>query len=126
MTRRTLNSVRLIGNLTARPSLNQTAKGVSVSNFSLVTNREWKTKAGEKKSESTFHNCLAWGKLAEICHELLDKGSLVYIAGHLTERLVKGGMGQEYSRVVIVASDMIALGDKRKDYGYEHPNRKDQ
>ena len=111
---RTLNSVTLIGNLVRKPELNQTKNGVSVCNFYLITDRLWKNKDGELRSESERHNCLAWSRLAEICHELLEKGTLAFIEGRLNTKKFLNREGQEILETVVVVNDMIVLDQKNR------------
>lgn len=47
--------------------------------FTVATNRYYKTADGTNKSEAEFHNCVAWGTLAERAEQFLTKGKLVYI-----------------------------------------------
>ena len=47
--------------------------------FTVATNRYYKTSDGQNKSEAEFHNCVAWGTLAERAEQFLTKGKLVYI-----------------------------------------------
>lgn len=109
MRSRTLNQVQLIGNIIRKPDLNQTSKGNSVCNFYLITDREWTTKAGERRSESTKHNCLAWNRLAEICYELFEQGSLVYVEGRIIQRKSFNKPNTEELETVILVEDMILL-----------------
>ena len=115
MRMRTLNKVILIGNIVRKPDLNKTIKGESVCNFHLITDRRWKTQAGEEKTESTRHNCLAWAKLAEICSILLDKGSLVFIEGRLSERKVTRLNQPETFETVVVVDEMMLMNSPRRE-----------
>ena len=117
MRTRTLNKVILIGNVVRKPELNKTIKGESVCNFHLITDRRWRTSLGEEREESTRHNCLAWSKLAEICHTLLDKGSLVYIEGNLTERKVTrpNQIEATETEIVISVNEMMLMNSNRKE-----------
>lgn len=47
--------------------------------LSVVTNSKYK---GEQQSQ--WHDCVAFGKIAEIVDEYLDKGCMVNIIGHLS------------------------------------------
>jgi len=114
MRSRTLNNVCLIGNLVRKPVLNQTKKGVNVCNFHLITDRTWKDKEGNLKSESERHNCLAWSRLAEICSELLEKGTLVFIDGRLKNRTFINKDNQEATETIVVVNDMIVLDQKNR------------
>ena len=64
---RTINKVILIGNITRDPVIKTTESNKKVALFTIATNRQYKTAEGEQKSESEFHNCVAWWSLAERC-----------------------------------------------------------
>ena len=110
---RSLNRVTLIGNLTRDPELGKTDGGISVCNFSVATDRSWTTEAGVKKEETEFHRVIAWQKLAEICVELLFKGSKVYVDGRLSTRKFTGKDGIERISTEVIANDVIILSPKR-------------
>jgi single-strand binding protein len=57
---RTINKVILIGNITRDPVIKTTESNKKVALFTIATNRQYKTAEGEQKSESEFHNCVAW------------------------------------------------------------------
>ncbi|MEK7149162.1 MAG: single-stranded DNA-binding protein [Patescibacteria group bacterium] len=80
-----LNKIFLLGRLTRDPELRQTPAGQSVCTFSIATNRTWMDQ-GQKQEKVEFHNIVAWGKLAEICHQYLTKGRLVLIEGRIETR----------------------------------------
>lgn len=112
---RSLNRVQLIGNLTKDADLTQTNSGTSVCNFTVATDRSWTTESGEHKEETEFHHVIAWQKLAEICGQMLHKGTKVYIDGRLLTRKFTGSDGVEKSATEIVANDMIVLSAKKED-----------
>ena len=60
------NKVILMGNVTRDPELKTTAKGTSIAKLGLAISRKWSTESGEKKEETTFVDCEAWGKQAEV------------------------------------------------------------
>jgi len=111
---RSINKVILIGNLTRDADLKQTGNGQEVSTFGLATNRQWVTQDSEKHASSEFHECVAWGKLAEICSQYLKKGKLIYIEGYLKTRSWDNDDGTKKYRTEVVVNDMIML-EKRKD-----------
>ncbi len=110
---RSLNSVQLIGNLTRDPELRYTPTGTAVCTLGLATNRSWTTDTGEKKEETEFHRVVVWNKLAELCAQLLSKGSKVYFHGRLATRSYTTQDGQQKSTTEIVADDMIVLSSKK-------------
>lgn len=106
---RSLNKVTLIGNLTREPELRYTPQGTAVATFSVATNRQWKTESGDQKEDAEFHRIVAWDKLAEICSQLLKRGSKVYVEGRLQTRKWQTKDGQERTTTEIVISEMMML-----------------
>jgi len=104
-----LNRATIIGNLTRDPEVRQTPSGQSVCSFGVATNRTWKDASGQKQEASEFHNVVAWGKLAEICGQYLNKGRKVYIEGRLQTRDWDGQDGVKRYRTEIVTENMIIL-----------------
>lgn len=78
-----LNKVLLIGNLTRDPEVRYTPKGSAVCDMGMATNRQWKTDAGEEKSEVCYVSVTVWGKQAEAAGKYLKKGSSCFIEGRL-------------------------------------------
>ena len=111
MASRNLNKVILIGNLTRDPEMRYTPQGTAVASFVVATNREW-TINGEKKEAVDFHNIVAWNKLAEICGQLLKKGTKVYVEGRLQTRDWTDKDGIKRYKTEIVIEDMIVLTPK--------------
>ena len=80
------NKVQLIGHLGADVELKTLDNGNSVARISVATNEYYKNKAGEKVTDTTWHNVVAWGKTAELANQLLKKGSEVALEGKLSNR----------------------------------------
>lgn len=106
---RSLNSVQLIGNLTRDPELRYTPSGTPVCTIGLATNRSWTTDNGEKKEEVEYHRIIAWSKLAELCSQLLIKGTKIYLHGRLATKSWTGQDGVQKSTTEIIIDDMIVL-----------------
>lgn len=104
-----LNKAMIIGNLTRDPELRQTTGGQSVCSFGVATNRQWKNAQGERQEQAEYHNIVAWGRLAEICSQYLQKGRKVYVDGRLQTRDWEGQDGVKRYRTEIVAENMIML-----------------
>lgn len=104
-----LNRATIIGNLTRDPEVRQTPSGQSVCSFGVATNRSWKGADGSKQEATEFHNIVAWGKLAEICGQYLQKGRKVYVEGRLQTRDWEGQDGVKRYRTEIVTENMIIL-----------------
>jgi single-strand DNA-binding protein len=112
---RGLNKVQIIGHLGKDPEMRYTPSGKPVTTFSVAVSRSWNSPDGERHNETEWFNIVAWGPLAETCKNFLSKGRLVYIEGRLQTRQWedKEKTGVKHSRVEIVASEMIMLGERR-------------
>ena len=111
---RGLNKVMLIGRLGRDPEMRYTPSGRPVTTFSLATSRTWNTSEGEKRTETEWFNIVAWGSLAEICKQFLNKGQQVYVEGRLQFRDWDDAEGNKHSVTEIVANEMIMLGERRE------------
>ncbi|RJR27287.1 single-stranded DNA-binding protein [candidate division WWE3 bacterium] len=114
MATRNLNKVMLIGNLTRDPELRYTPQGNAVASFVIATNREW-VAGGEKKQAADFHNVVAWNKLAEICSQLLKRGTKVFVEGRLQTRSWQDTDGSKKYKTEIIIDDMIILTKKNAE-----------
>lgn len=107
-----LNKTFLIGNLTADPELKNLTSGQAVCSFRLATNRVWTDReSGEKKQKAEFHNIVAWGKLATLVSQYLNKGSLVLVEGRLNTRNWEDPSGNKRYKTEIVAEN-VQFGPK--------------
>lgn len=106
---RSLNKVILIGNLTDDPILRQTKSETSVCNFKVATNRDYINSDGERQEIPEYHSIVAWGKLADICANILKKGDRAYLEGRMESRKFVDKTGVERSVIDIVINDMILL-----------------
>ena len=112
---RTVNKVILIGNITRDPAIKTTETGKKIAMFTIATNRYYKDANGENKSEAEFHNCVAWGTLAERVESFVKKWKLVYAEGRLKTRIIDKEDGTKIYKTEIVVSNLIFL-NKRSDF----------
>lgn len=105
-----LNKTMLIGRLTRDPEIRTTTTGQNVASFGLATGRVWKDQSGQKQERTDFHNIVAWGRLAEIVGQYLNKGRQVYVEGRLQTRDWTGQDGIKRYRTEVVAENVIMLG----------------
>lgn len=106
---RSLNKVMIIGNLGHDPEMRYTPSGRPLTKFRVATNRTWTNQEGEKETETEWFNVVAWGKLAEICNQYLEKGEKVYVEGRLHTRHWTDDEGNHQSATEVVANEMIML-----------------
>ncbi|MBI5466839.1 MAG: single-stranded DNA-binding protein [Candidatus Kerfeldbacteria bacterium] len=110
-----LNRATIIGNVTRDPETRTTTSGQSVVSFSVATSRRWKDQtSGEMKEATEFHNCVAWGRLAQTVSTYARKGSKLYVEGRLQTRSWDDPTGVKKYRTEIVADNVILL-DKKGD-----------
>jgi len=109
-----VNSVSIIGRLGHPPSTRIMPDGSPVCSFSVATDEKWTGKDGQKHEDVQWHNCVTFGKLAEICDQYLDKGKLVYIAGKLKYSTWDDKDGIKRNKTEIIASEMRMLGGKQE------------
>ena len=110
-----LNKVMIIGHLGRDPEMRFTPTGKSVSSFSVACNRSWKSKDGERHTETDWFNVVAWGDLAEISKQYLSKGSMVYVEGRLQIREWVDSNGNSQKTVEIIARDILLMDSKNKN-----------
>jgi single-strand DNA-binding protein len=80
------NRVTLIGFLGKDAEVKTTRNNASFTVLSLATKRSWKDRdTGERKSETTWHRCVVWGRLADYAAKL-TKGAHVQIEGEIRTR----------------------------------------
>ena len=102
-----LNRCDFIGRLGRDPEIRHTSGGKQVASFSLACSEKF---GGKESTE--WVNAIAWEKLAEICGNYLQKGSLVYISGRMQTRKWEDKDGGTRYTTEIVVRDMKMLGGK--------------
>ncbi len=78
------NKILLMGNLTRDPQLSYTPSQTAVVDFGLAVNRKWTSRDGEKKEETCFVDCRAFGRTAENLNKYMSKGRPLFVEGRLT------------------------------------------
>jgi single-strand DNA-binding protein len=118
MANRSVNKVILIGHLGRDAETKFTASGVSVSQFTLATNRRVKdNQTGEWKDETDWHRIVAWRQ--ENLAQYLTKGKQVYIEGRMQTRNWEDQQGQKRYTTEVVAEEIFLLGGRGEGSGEE-------
>ena len=107
-----LNSVQIMGRLTAFPELRYTPANVAITSFTLASDTGRKTPGGEKITN--FIDCVAWRQRAEFACKYLTKGRLVVVEGELTTRNYEDKDGNRRKATEITVSQ-IHFADTKKD-----------
>jgi len=109
------NKVILMGNLTRDPQLSYLPSQTAVAELGLAVNRRWKDKDGEKREETCFVDCKAFGQQAQTLTQYLQKGSPVMIEGRLQLDTWQDKQGNNRSkhRVVIERFQFLGAAEAR-------------
>lgn len=114
-----MNSVNLVGRLTAKPELRYTNSNKSVARFTLAVSRQ--------RAEGTdFINCVAWGKTAENIQKYLDKGSLISLQGRIQTGNYTNNAGKKIYTMDIVAESVQFLNSKKSRQDTQQENAVEQ
>ena len=97
-----MNTIQLIGRLTANPEASKTPTGKSVCRMRLAVD-------GPKADATIFVDVETWNKLAEACDQHLEKGRRVSVLGRLAHDQWQTDDGQRRQRHYIVASNVEFL-----------------
>jgi single-strand DNA-binding protein len=80
------NRATLIGFLGKDAEAKTTRNNISFTVLSLATKRSWKDReSGERRSDTTWHRCVVWGKAREFA-TTLTKGAHVQVEGEILTR----------------------------------------
>lgn len=101
-----LNSCNFSGRLAKDPEIRE-AGGKTVAQFSIGV-------SGYKKDETTWIDCVAWEKTADVCQQYLHKGSFVVVSGRMKQRTWEAQDGTKRSKLELTIND-LDLGPKQQE-----------
>ena len=117
-----VNKAILLGNLGKDPEMRRLDDGRAVANFSIATSESYKNKAGERVTNTEWHNIVLWSPLAEIAENYLKKGSQVYIEGKISNRSYEDKDGVKKYISEVVGRDITLLGRAPDSAGQNQTN----
>ena len=94
-----MNSVTLIGRLTADPDLRFINTGTAISKFTIAIDRSYRK---DNQAVTDFIPVEIWGKKAEYCATYIEKGCLVSVDGslHIDRYVDSDGNNKTFAKVV--------------------------
>lgn len=123
-----MNSVMLVGRLTADPELRfLPGNGTAVANFNMAIDKDLSKEKKQQfeqqgKPTADFPRIIVWGRQAENCATYLSKGRLVAVQGRLQTRSYDNNQGQRVYVTEIVAEKVQFLewgnNDNNNDKGF--------
>jgi single-strand DNA-binding protein len=110
-----MNKCILFGNTGKDPEVKRLESGKVVAKFSLATNKKYTNQAGEKVTETAWHNIVLWGKLAELAEKYVKKGDSLIIEGEISYRTYTDKDGVTKYMTEINGNGMHFVGGKKED-----------
>lgn len=108
-----MNSVCLLGRLTADPEMRQTPNGTAVCSFSVAVNRNFKNRNGEYQAD--FINCVAWRQTAEFITRYFKKGNMIGLSGSIQTRQYQGkDTGKNRTAFEVLINNAYFTGGRRE------------
>jgi single-strand DNA-binding protein len=109
------NRVILIGRLGHDPETKTMESGKKVTRFTLATDDYYKNADGQKISEATWHNIVAWDHVADLSDRFLKKGREVAVEGRIVYRSYEDKKGVTKNITEIVLDDLVFLGSGKSN-----------
>ena len=110
-----INSVVIMGRLTADPELKTTNSGLSVTSFCVAVDRPYKKDGKER--EADFINVVAWRQTAEFVSRYFSKGSMIAVQGSIQTDKYKDKSGNSRTSFQVVADKVSFCGSKKETGG---------
>jgi single-strand DNA-binding protein len=110
-----VNKVILVGNVGADPEVRYLDGGTAVCRLSLATSESYRSKEGERVTQTEWHNLVLWRGLAEVAEKYVKKGSQLYVEGRLRTRSWDDKEGNKRYTTEINVDNMQMLGRKSDD-----------
>lgn len=117
-----MNSITIIGNLTADPVSSVTVNGVKRVQFNVAADRERKDKEGNRITD--FYRVTCWRGQADYCEKYLKKGYTVSVTGGLAVSTFEGRNGNTMISMDIDLEKVFIFGkrEKTEKAAEENPN----
>ena len=108
-----MNTLHIIGYLTADPTTRATSSGKSVTSFTIGVTRSRKDANGDKQSD--FFRITTWGATADFCGKYLKKGSRVAVTGEVNLNSYEGKDGKTRYSLDVQADKVENLTERKAE-----------
>ena len=109
-----MNTICLMGRLTADPELRSTQSGVAVTSFTLAVERDYTPKGQDKQAD--FIPVVAWRQTAEFVCKYFHKGQRAALTGSLQTWQYTDRDGSKRTAYEVVA-EHVYFAESKKDSG---------
>lgn len=103
------NQVTLIGSVGNDAEVKFLKETSQVAKFSVATNRSYKDKDGNKKTQTEWHNVEVWNETAKFAGNYVKKGTLILVVGELRYEKFEDKDGKPQTRAKIHATKIQLL-----------------
>lgn len=79
------NQATIMGFLGNDPAIHTFQSGSKSATFTVAVNKSYIDRQGHKQTITTWINCVAYNKMADIVAQMAKKGSLVFVQGELQQ-----------------------------------------
>ena len=100
--------MEITGRIAGDAQVKKTKDGRELVAFTIVINDHYKTKAGEKKDETTFINCSYW--VSTKITAILKKSSIVTVTGSIGINAYKKNDGEFYAHLTFHCNYINLIG----------------
>lgn len=108
------NHIHLTGNLGADPKTSTLKTGTVVTEFNLATNEYTRDAEGNRKVRTEWHRVKAYGKLAELFAQHLQRGSQISIVGSMRYRKWVDKFEQNRTVAEVIAEEFTFLSSSKQ------------
>ena len=112
---KSVNKVIILGRIGKDPTLRKVGNS-TVAQFSVATESSFKDKSGEWQKNTDWHECIAWGKLADVVQQYVSKGDQIYVEGRLQTRSWDDKeTGQKRYKTEVVVGELCLLSERKEE-----------
>ena len=105
-----INSLVIVGRLTANPELRQTQSGVHVLSFTVAVDSRFANQNGER--QANFIPCVAWRQTADFISKYFSKGHWIGVQGSLQSRKYVDKNGNNRNILELIVDNVSFCGGK--------------
>lgn len=110
-----LNACHFTGRLGADPEMRFLPSGDAVASLRLAVGKQWRDKqSGAKQEATSWINCVAFKKTAELAQQYLTKGAQIRVSCEARENKWQDQNGNNRSSVEFVIREMQFLGGNQQ------------
>lgn len=107
-----INECIIMGRLTADVELRSTQSGVSVCNFTVAVDRQYKK---DEERITDWIDCVAWRGTADFIAKYFHKGDMIAVVGSVQTRNWEDQQGNKRKSTELVVNNVSFAGSKIQD-----------